>query len=84
MLHFVTLCGEKHIWYNIGMKKLLILGIIITFASTAFAELPERKFKNLPEGTFRKTRSGKIVQYDKNGKKVGVYNLNSKRLTKRK
>ncbi|MBR6127320.1 hypothetical protein IKQ21_06510 [bacterium] len=66
------------------MRGFLVIFIMLTFSVAAFAELPERKFKNLPEGTFKRTRSGKIVQYDKNGKKIGVYNLNSKRLVKTK
>ena len=31
----------------------------------------------LLKGTFKKTRSGKIVQYDNKGKKMGVYKLNN-------
>lgn len=47
------------------------------FASTTLAAIPVRELKNPPQGTFKKTRSGKIVQYDKKGKKIGVYKLQS-------
>ena len=66
------------------MRKVLVLITFFAFISTAFAGLPERKLKNLPEGTFKKTRNGTIVQYDKNGKKVGIYKLNSGKYVKTK
>lgn len=66
------------------MRKVLVILTLFAFVSTTFAALPERKIKNLPEGTFKKTRSGAIVQYDKNGKKVGVYKLNSGKYVKTK
>ena len=52
------------------------------FATTALAAIPVRELKNPPQGTFKKTRSGKIVQYDKKGKKIGVYKLKSGNLVR--
>ena len=37
----------------------------------------ERRYGGYPQGTFKKSMSGKIIQYDKNGKKVGVYKINT-------
>ena len=64
------------------MKIFITLFIMFTFSAAVFAQLPARKYDNLPKGTFKKTRSGKIVQYDKNGKKIGTYKLNEKRYVK--
>ena len=64
------------------MKKFLVILILCAFTGSVWAEPPERKIKNLPEGTFRKTRNGTIVQYDKNGKKIGTYKMNSRKYVK--
>jgi hypothetical protein len=59
------------------MKRFFCMALISMFASTTLAAIPVRELKNPPQGTFKKTRSGKIVQYDKKGKKIGVYKLQS-------
>ena len=66
------------------MKKFLTILTLLAFSCTVFAAIPEKRIKNLPQGTFRKTRNGTIVQYDKNGKKVGVYKVNSGKYVKTK
>ena len=33
----------------------------------------------MPQGTFKKQKNGTIVQYDKNGKKIGKYKLDNGR-----
>ncbi len=59
------------------MKRFFILLMLIMFSGTVFAKIPVRTIKNPPQGTFKKTRTGKIVQYDKNGKKIGTYKINN-------
>lgn len=59
------------------MKKIICLFLIGLFSTAALAAIPVRELKNPPQGTFKKTRDGKIVQYNKKGKKIGVYKLNN-------
>ena len=61
------------------MKKLIILFLLVMVPSAAIAEIPVKKIKNPPIGTFKKKRNGTIVQYDKNGKKIGTYKINSRK-----
>ncbi len=78
------------ICYNAVMKKFLTTIFIFGILSPAFADIndakmPElnkatiKKHNNLPQGTFKKQKDGTIVQYDKNGKKIGKYKLDSGR-----
>lgn len=58
------------------MKKFFILFIIFVCTGVVFAmDVPVKKYGNIPQGTFRKNRNGDFVQYDKNGKKIGVYRI---------
>ena len=57
------------------MKKFLVIFLSVIMVSPAWADLTTRNTKNLPEGVFKKTRNGNIVQIDKNGKKIGVYKV---------
>ena len=67
------------------MKRFLVILILLCFASVVYADVSRAKrYGGYPEGSFKKSRNGKIIQYDKNGKKVGVYNLKSGKSTKRK
>lgn len=67
------------------MKRILILLIMLSFLSVAaLAELPQNKHTNYPQGTFKKNKNGQIIQYDKNGKKLGVYKVTNKRYVKTK
>ena len=59
------------------MRKLLVFLVLMSFMSVCYAD--SAKINKYPQGTFVKTRSGKIIQYDKNGKKIGEYKLNSGR-----
>lgn len=61
------------------MKNLFVLFVLIIFSTSVFAKIPVRTLKNPPQGTFKKTRTGKIIQYDKNGKKIGTYKINSRK-----
>lgn len=74
----LNLCYNKH------MRALLTLFCLICFAGTSFSVVPTRRVRSYPEGTFRKQRNGAIVQYDKNGKKIGIYKLNNGRYIKTK
>ena len=65
------------------MRITCLLIAIIFFSISVNAELSQVKTnKNLPQGTFKKSRSGKIIQYDKNGKKIGVYKIPNGRYVK--
>lgn len=65
------------------MKKFYILFIILCFSISVNAEIAQHKtHSNLPQGTFKKNRSGKIIQYDNNGKKIGVYKIPNGRYIK--
>ena len=57
------------------MKKFSTLLLIMMFGLAVNAQLPVKKLSNPPAGTFKKARNGTIVQYDKNGKKIGVYKI---------
>ena len=65
------------------MRILFALLILLTFVSNVYAdEFAARRHASYPQGTFKKSRSGKILQYDKNGKKIGEYNINSRKYKK--
>lgn len=57
------------------MKKFFVIFLLLAFISPVLAELNTKKINNTPEGVFRKTRNGEIAQYDKKGKKIGVYKV---------
>ncbi len=57
------------------MKKFFVIFLLLAFISPVWAELNTKKINNTPEGVFRKTRNGEIAQYDKKGKKIGVYKV---------
>lgn len=57
------------------MKKFLVIFLFLIFVSPVFSEVTTKKTNNLPDGVFRRSHSGDIVQYDKNGKKIGVYKV---------
>jgi len=64
------------------MKKLLVIFLSVLLISPVWADFETKKANNLPEGVFRKTRSGEYAQYDKKGKKIGVYKIINGRFTK--
>ena len=49
--------------------------------SVVYAVQPA-KINTLPSGTFKKKFNGDFVQYDKNGKKLGVYKMSKGKLVK--
>lgn len=58
------------------MKRFFaILSLLCIVTSAIAAEYPkyERKYTNLPQGTFKKKKDGTIVQYNDKGKKIGTY-----------
>ena len=59
------------------MRNLFVLLVLMSFMSVCYAD--NTRINKYPQGTFVKSRNGKIIQYDKNGKKIGVYKLNSER-----
>ena len=63
------------------MKKLIVLIIISLFVPAVIAEQTVKN-KNLPSGIFKKKHNGCYVQYDNNGKKLGVYKITKGKLVK--
>lgn len=63
------------------MKRIIIVFVISCFILPAFAgvnTVNNRIYKkNLPQGTFKKKKDGTIVQYDKNGKRIGTYKFSN-------
>ena len=67
------------------MKKFFAFLLIFSIMIPVFAEIPKKVYKkNLPQGTFKKTRNGTYVQYDSKGKKIGTYKLNNGELKRTK
>ena len=64
------------------MNKLLVIFLSVLLMSPVWATLKPEKTANFPEGVFKKTRSGDFVQYDKKGKKIGVYKVINGRFIK--
>ncbi len=63
----------EKLWYNFRMKKWFCLILSLFLLSPVFAETNYKKFNNLPQGSFKRNWKGDIIQYDKNGKKIGKY-----------
>ena len=57
------------------MKKFLVILILLISIPAIYARVSEIKDETLKTGTFKKKHNGEIVQYDKNGKKIGVYKM---------
>ncbi len=64
------------------MKKCLAIFLSFILVSPVLAATTMKKLNTTPEGVFKKNRNGDFVQYDKKGKKVGVYKLINGRLVK--
>ena len=64
------------------MRTFLIISVLLLFVSSAFAKLPDSMSSSLPQGVFKKNFRGQIVQYDSNGKKIGIYEVKSGRFVK--
>jgi len=64
------------------MKKFFSFILVLSLFSPVLAEVTPIKYNNLPQGTFKKNRKGDIIQYDKNGKKIGVYKIQNRRYGK--
>ncbi len=57
------------------VKRLFILILSFFLFSVVTADCAVNRTKSMPEGTFKKKKNGIIVQYDKNGKKIGEYKV---------
>lgn len=68
----------------ISMKKLAALFTVMCFILPVFAAIPAGKIQNPPKGTFKRAKNGTIVQYDANGKKIGIYKLTNQNSKKKK
>jgi len=70
------------------MREFLIIICLLSILSPVFADIntatmPDinkaaiKRRTNMPQGTFKRQKDGTIVQYDKNGKKIGKYKLDN-------
>ena len=57
------------------MKKVLVIILSAILISPVMAEATLKKTNNTHDGIFKKKHNGDIVQYDKKGKKIGVYKV---------
>ena len=70
------------------MRCLYVIFIIFLISCITMAESPAKyadkyvKRNIYPQGTFKKTGTGKIVQIDENGKKLAVYKISNGKLVK--
>ena len=65
------------------MKKIIAVILLLLSVCTVQAAMPVRtKMNSMPEGIFKKTRNGKIIQYNSKGKKIGIYELSGGRYVK--
>ena len=65
------------------MKKIpVILAVLSLFCLPTFAETSQNNIGKYPAGTFKKAHNGKIIQYDKNGKKIGMYKIKNRKYVK--
>ena len=68
--------------YNKYMKKIVCLIICLLFASIGYAEFVSSANISSMNGIYKKDAFGRINQYDKNGKKIGVYKIKNGRRVK--
>lgn len=66
------------------MRQLTAFLCVVFLSMSVVSTLPENRISKMPEGVFKKTRSGKIVQYNNNGKKIGEYKISNGRYVKTK
>ena len=64
------------------MRYLILVICLVSFLCNVYANSAESRIRKMPEGTFKKSFTGKIIQYDKNGKKIGSYKLKNGRYYK--
>ncbi len=57
------------------MKKLISLLVILFFGVAEVNAVINSIKPETPQGTFKKRRDGTFVNYDNNGKKLGVYKV---------
>jgi len=62
------------------MKNICILLLsLILITSTVHAQQTLERKNKLPQGVFKKQRNGQIIQYDNNGKKIGIYKIKNRK-----
>ena len=63
------------------MKNIIVVFILI-FCLTAYAAQARKLDGSYTTGVFKKNKKGEYVQYDKKGKKIGVYKLTNGKFVK--
>lgn len=64
------------------MKRFLIVLIMLLITSAVNAKVAKTKVNALPQGVFKKSWNGDIVQYDNNGKKAHTYKMKNGKVVK--
>ena len=64
------------------MRYVALLICFLFIITEVFAASQRGIAVKMPEGTFKRSYNGKIIQYDKNGKKIGQYKINNGRYYK--
>lgn len=64
------------------MKRLLVVLMLLLLTFEAGAKVPESKVKDLPQGVFKKSWNGNIIQYDANGKKTHTYKMKNGKIAR--
>ena len=57
------------------MKKLAVLFIILIFSLSVYAKTSVKRVNKYPQGVFKKSWNGDIIQYDIKGRKTGIYKI---------
>ena len=64
------------------MRKVVVIFLVFIFSASVYANMPAKKYENMPQGTFKKSMNGTIIQYDSKGKKIGKYKIKNGKYVK--
>ena len=64
------------------MRRFAAIILLLLLTVTADAKVPAAKANNLPQGVFKKSWNGNIVQYDTNGKKTHTYKMKNGKIAR--
>lgn len=57
------------------MKKILLIFVLLFFSISAFSFPFAKDNGDYTSGSFKRNKKGEFVQYNKKGKKIGVYKI---------
>ena len=64
------------------MKRLVLYLVLFSILTPVYADIKVEKAALMPEGVYRRTANGSIVQYNTKGKKIGVYKIKNGKYVK--